>query len=62
MFLRRLYNETDNVRIDKDLKKDLNIRNSLDAAMQEDIRSAGHDLENESATDDDDVTKLKKKH
>jgi hypothetical protein len=60
--LRRLYNETDNVRIDKDLKKDLNIRNSLDAAMQEDIRSAGHDLENESATDDDDVTKLKKKH
>jgi hypothetical protein len=60
--LRRLYNETDNVRIDKELKKDLNIRNSLDAAMQEDIRSAGHDLENESATDDDDVTKLKKKH
>lgn len=60
--MRRLYNETDNVRIDKDLKKDLNIRNSLDAAMQEDIRSAGHDLENESATDDDDVTKLKKKH
>jgi hypothetical protein len=60
--LRRLYNETDNVRIDKDLKKDLNIRNSLDVAMQEDIRSAGHDLENESATDDDDVTKLKKKH
>lgn len=50
------------MRIDKDLKKDLNIRNSLDAAMQEDIRSAGHDLENESATDDDDVTKLKKKH
>ena len=60
--MRRHYNETDNVRIDKDLKKDLNIRNSLDAAMQEDIRSAGHDLENESATDDDDVTKLKKKH
>ncbi len=50
------------MRIDKDLKKDLNIRNSLDVAMQEDIRSAGHDLENESATDDDDVTKLKKKH
>jgi len=40
----------------------MNIRNSLDVAMQDDIRSAGHYLDNDSESDNDEITKLKEKH
>lgn len=58
-FLRQLYAENDNVQVDSKRKRDLKLRNSIDAAIKEDCQSAGYSI-SDSDRSQDETTKLEK--
>jgi len=62
LFLRKLTEDGCNIRMDKGTKRLLEIRDSLDKAMMEDIQEAekGKNLDDEINSSDDDLTKFKK--
>ena len=58
MFLKRINEDGENVRMDKKLRQEMNIRNSLDAAINDDLRSAGEIAEmDEYVSSEDERTK-----
>jgi len=62
LFLRKLTEDGCNIRMDKGTKRLLEIRDSVDKAMMEDIQEAekGKNLDDEINSSDDDLTKFKK--
>lgn len=58
MFLKRINEDGCSVRMDKKLRMEMNVRNSLDAAIVEDLKSAGEIAElDEYVSSEDERTK-----
>ena len=61
LFLKQLFAESNNIKIDKERKRELQLKNRIDVAIKEDCRSAGYSVTESDKTSDDEVTKLKKR-